>query len=157
MAKTRVRVALAMRIVNLDRIKFNEAVANDCYPCAPPTTQGASRVFSEDDLIVLYVFARLLELNVSLRTAGHLACEFKSQMGAKGNEGSDRIVYVKSESMGHFFASKNYDPDHEKNDREYRGIGRIVLSIEFYVSTIRNLITERIEHERNILGAEDGE
>src|SRR5438132_13846853 len=89
----RVRSAIALQLVNLERLKFNEAVANGHYPCAPITTAGSVRLFAEDDLVALYVFARLLELNVASRRAGQLACEFKSHMRSKGTEDADRIVY----------------------------------------------------------------
>jgi hypothetical protein len=152
--KLRVRSALAMRIANVDRQKFNEAVSNGHCPCAPSTTAGSVRLFSEDDLVVLYVFARLLELQMLPRMAGRLACEFRDEMRSSSSNGSDRIVFVKSENMSHFFSSKHYEPDHEANGRHYPGIGRVILSIDFYVGTIRSVIAARIEDERSILGRE---
>jgi hypothetical protein len=150
----RVRSAIAMRVVNLDRLKFNEAVANDHYPCAPFTTSGSARLFAEDDLVALYVFARLLELNVAPRRAGQLACEFKSHLHSRGEEVVDRVVYVRGQHEEFFTIPNNYDPDHEKKNRGYPGIGRVVLHIEFYVTHIRSIIAEQIEYENSILGNE---
>jgi hypothetical protein len=150
----RVRSAVAMRVVNLDRLKFNEAVANGYYTCAPITTAGSVRLFAEDDLVALYVFARLLELNVAPRRAGQLACEFKSHMRSRGNEAADRIIYVRGQHDDFFTTPKQYDPDHEKKNRAHTGIGRVVLHIEFYLSHIRSIIAEQIEYENSIMGTE---
>jgi hypothetical protein len=164
MPTVRVRSALAMRIANLDRVKFNDAVANGNYPCAPATVRGSVRLFNEDDLVALYFFARLLELNIPPSRAGQLACEAMSAARGRGLEESDRIVLLRSEHDHVFVGSKiklpdgtikTYDPDHEKNGTHYPGLGRVVLAIEFYVSHVRKIIADRIEDERSILGREE--
>ena len=76
--KTRVRAALACRIVNLDRVKFNDAVASGTYPCAPMTMKGSARIFTEEQLLPLFFFARLTEFGIPTGRAGQLACEMAS-------------------------------------------------------------------------------
>src|SRR5688500_12546877 len=72
--KDRVTVGLACRIAGIDRDRFNEAVHAGNYPCAPGTARGATRVFSLDDLVSLYVYVRLLEEEMPSKAAGRLAC-----------------------------------------------------------------------------------
>ena len=172
MSKIHVRAALACRIVGLDRVKFNDAVASGTYPCAPFTTKGSARVFDEDSLFPLYFFARLTEFGIPAGRAGQLACGAARAALERGNEESDRVILLRSETMEHFIGSKSgvpggemkvYDPMHESPGRNPKfpegmqcaGIGRVVFTVEFYVAHVRKIIAERIEHERNIIGEED--
>lgn len=143
-----------MRVARLDRPKFNQAVADDYYRCAPPTVAGSVRLFQEDDLVTLYVFARLLELGVLPRRAGQLACEFKSALRDRNDKPHDRVIYVRGTTDDFWTDADHYDPDHEKKGKGYRGVGPIVMSVEFNVGTIRRLIDEAIEFERSIVGIE---
>jgi hypothetical protein len=153
--KTQVRSAVAMRVVNLDRQRFNEAVANNYYECAPSTVAGSVRLFKEDDLVALFVFARLLELNVLPRRAGQLACELKSSLRDRNHNPSLNVVYVRGTTAGFFIDASAYNPNHEADEnKEYPAAGAIFLSMHFNISTIRRLIRERLEYERSILGIE---
>src|SRR5437870_718030 len=92
--KTRVRAAMACRIVNLDRVKFNDAVANKLYPCAPSTMPGSARAFTEEQLLPLFYFARFTEFGIPAGRAGHLACELNNAMQSEGVDEADRFILL---------------------------------------------------------------
>lgn len=158
--------ALACKIVQLDRLKFNDAVASGLYPCAPATKPGSSRIFDEDGLIPLYFFARLTEFGVTTAVAGRIACDIASSARAKGAEKAERIVFVRG-TDNVFCAlvfpknspknSDTYDPEHEEKGIQYAGIGRVIFTVEFYVKHVRKIIGEALAYEGSILGREDGE
>jgi hypothetical protein len=55
--------------------RFNEYVAAGFYECAPPTTPGRARLFTEEDTVALYFFSWLLnDCDWSPRRAGREAC-----------------------------------------------------------------------------------
>ena len=112
MLETRYRSGVATRIVGLDRQRFNEVVADGDYTCAPATTMRSVRLFTRDDLLPLWVFAGLLALGFSSRSAGELACDLKHAMGVGG--GIDRWVYVRSRYDGSVMAEADYDRLHER-------------------------------------------
>jgi hypothetical protein len=175
--KTRVRAAMACRIANLDRVKFNDAVANKLYPCAPSTIGGSARLFTEEDLLPLYYFARLTEFGIPAGRAGYLACELHNATRHEGVDEADRFILLVGTMTSHIVPSvqkypesvgkppKNYDPLHEQagrseefpNGMSFAGIGRILFTIEFYVKHAREIIAERLAYEASILGEEDGE
>lgn len=165
MARIRVRAPLACRIVGLDRVKFNDAVASGAYPCAPATMKGSARLFDEESLLPLYFFARLTEFGIPASRAGQLACEMASTARQESTQHNDRITFVRGTSHETFLAPTAklpggelkvwYDPDHEKNGMGYHGIGRVLFTIDFYVGHVRQIIADAIEEERNTLGEED--
>lgn len=176
MANYRLRTALACKVVGLDRVKFNDAVASGAYTCAPFTMKGSARIFDEESLIPLYFFARLTEFGLPPSRAGRLACDAASVLRDPASAQTDRVILLRSEGPGteHFIASKSglpggeltiYDPEHEKPGRNpkfpegmcFRGIGRIVLTVEFYIEHVRKIIADRIAYEATILGEEEEE
>jgi len=59
--------------------RFNEYVAGGFYQCAPTTTPGRARLFTEDDAVALYYFSWLLnDCDWSPRGAGQEACLIRS-------------------------------------------------------------------------------
>lgn len=148
MPRTLVRSSFAVRIARLDRVAFNESVANNFYSCAPPTTKGSSRRFTEDDLVGLYIFARLMDMGMLPRHAGPLACQFKE--AASANRDEDRLIYVKGQAVSRMFTGSQYDRDNAKKGTSYRGIGPVITSLEFHVGKIRQIIREAIEKERPV-------
>lgn len=168
----RVRAAMACRIVNLDRVKFNDAVASGTYPCAPMTRAGSARVFTEAELLPLYFFARLTEFGLPASKAGSMSCEMAASASGDQSEPATRIIYVHGQSSNFFVANKskkhnsdeivdNYDPEHETpNDGRptgwhYPGAGRVIFTIEFYVKHVRQIIAQHLAYEASILGEED--
>jgi len=167
---------MACRIVNLDRVKFNDAVANGVYPCAPATRSGSARVFTEEELLPLFFFARLTEFGVLAGKAGRLACEMASVARRDYAEPAERIIYVQCTSDGFFKTNKiklttsglveqDYDPEHEQpgrnpkypNGMAFIGSGRVLFTIDFYIKHVREIIADRLADEASILGEEDPE
>lgn len=169
----RVRAAMACRIVNLDRVKFNDAVASGTYPCAPFTISGKARVFTEGELLPLYFFARLTEFGMPAGRAGQLACQMASSANETHAEPATRIIYVHGQNGSSFFVSNksrrpadgaivdNYDPEHETPNPQYPtgwhypGTGRVIFTIEFYVKHVREIIAQHLAYEASIIGEED--
>ena len=131
-----VRSDFAMRVANFDRQKFNQAVHDGFYPCAPETVAGSVRLFGEWDLVTLFVFARLQDqLGLSPRRAGHLACELHKALQTTDGAGAapDRLVYVRG-TESDCFAPDRYNPDHNY------GVGSVILTVDFHIDTIRRLV-----------------
>lgn len=167
MPKVRIRAQLACSIVGLDRLRFNDAVASGIYPCAPGTRAGSARVFSEDELLPLFFFARLTDFGLSASRAGYLACKMASFAQQESVRDSDRIILLVGTKNECFEGAvtvypeslqqtpKHYDPHHESRGVYYGGLGRVVFSVEFYVAHVRQIISDAIEVERNTLGDDD--
>lgn len=71
-------VSRAMRLADVDPIRFNEAVARGRYRCAPETKSGVGREFNYGQMVALCVFGQLLKLKFSAREAGAYACSSAS-------------------------------------------------------------------------------
>ena len=153
------RAPAAMRIARMDRQKFNEAVADGFYVCAPSAVRGTARVFDEDDLIALFYFGRLTQMNIPSRLAGHLACQVREWLSrvpeeVRGTPAEPRISNLRSISgMGTTFSG--YDPDHHAKGLAYPGCGDIALSIEFNVAQVRAFIRSEIAAELEVLGEDE--
>lgn len=161
---TRVRAAMACRIVNLDRVNFNDACASGTYPCAPATRAGSARVFTEAELPPLFYFARLTEFGLPAGKAGAMACKMAAAASADSSAPATRIIYVHGEfTSGFFIPNKsvrapdgaivdNYDPEHETPNEKhptgfhYPGNGRVIFTIEFYIKPVREMIAERLAY-----------
>ncbi|TWB19213.1 hypothetical protein [Nitrospirillum bahiense] len=165
MSKVRIRAALACRIAGLDRVKFNDAVSNGSYPCAPHTMKGSARLFHEEDLLPLYFFARLTDLGLPASVAGPMSCQIATESRLENAKHNDRITFVKG-VYGSFFTAPTarllngevkiqYDPDHTKNGTHYPGVGPVLFTIDFYVNHVRKIIADAIDVERNTFGEED--
>ncbi|CAN7694145.1 hypothetical protein LJR030_003682 [Rhizobium sp. LjRoot30] len=171
----RIRAAMACRIVNLDRVRFNDAVASGTYPCAPSTRSGAARIFTEGELLPLYFFARLTEFGIPATLAGRLSCEMGTTAILDTSEPAERIIFIKGQFGSSFFTPnkslipakpgeiKVYDPEHETPNEKhptgwhYPGIGRVIFTIDFYIKHVREIIADQIAYEMSILGEEDDE
>ena len=171
--KFKVRATLACRIVNLDRVKFNDAVATGTYPCAPATRSGAARIFTEEDLLPLFFFARLTEFGIPAARAGQLSCEMADRARSDDAEPAERIIFVKGQGGSSFFTPNKvkvpatgeirvqYDPEHETpsekhpNGFHYPGTGRVIFTIDFYIKHVRKTIADHIAYEASILGKDE--
>ena len=169
----RVRAAMACRIVHLDRVKFNDAVASGAYPCAPSTRSGSARIFDEADLLPLYFFARLTEFGIPAGKAGAMACEMAATARQAYAEPATRIIYVHGTfSSGFYLPNKirrpadgvivgNYDPEHETPSEQhptgwhYPANGRVIFTVEFYVKHVREIIAHNLASEASILGEDE--
>lgn len=70
----------ACRVAGIDKQRFNEAVAAKRYPCAPEVKKGGTRTFNQDDMVALFVYARLIEQDMPASVAGEIACDLRSRL-----------------------------------------------------------------------------
>ena len=89
------RAATACALAGIDNKRFNEAVAKDFYPCGPKARRGSARKFTEDDVVALFVYARLLDQEMPQRLAGQVACQVRSEI--EKDPGADEVRVLKSE------------------------------------------------------------
>lgn len=66
--------ALACAISGAHPDRFNEAVANGNYPCAPRTKAGKKRSFAVNDIIAMRVYKMALDTGTRPEWAGKKAC-----------------------------------------------------------------------------------
>lgn len=123
-----VTTARAASFAKISRIKFNEAVADGYYACAPETVAGSTREFDELDVIGVYVFARMLDIGMIPRRAGPLACEFREMLRQRPALDS---VHVTITPAG---ARRIIDRP--------PGRGTYVFSMEFNIKTIKEAIAK---------------
>jgi hypothetical protein len=81
----------ACALAGIDNKRFNEAVAKNFYQCAPEARRGSARKFTEDDVVSLFVYSRLLEQQIPQRLAGKVACQVKSKITENPNVSEVRI------------------------------------------------------------------
>lgn len=70
----------ACKVARIDKQRFNEAVAAGRYPCAPAVKKGGTRYFNQDDMVALFVYARLIEQDIPASVAGEIACDLRSKL-----------------------------------------------------------------------------
>lgn len=107
------RAAEACALAGVDNKRFNEAVAKDHYPCAPAARRGSARKFTEDDVVALFVYARLVEQKIPQRQAGQVACQVRSKI--QDDPEADEVRVLKFEEHG----EKMFGPEHKKIAGEY--------------------------------------
>lgn len=124
-----IRAADAKTLAGIDRVKFNDLVAQGYYPCAPETKKRSARDFELPDVIGLVAFGRMLELGVLPRRAGPWACEIVRQV----RENPDiRTVHINRHADNNPSISFDGPPI---------GLAPIFASLVIEVATIRNVAT----------------
>lgn len=150
------RSNVAMSIANVDRVAFNEAVADGHYGCAPGTTKGKVRKFDSTDILVLYIFGRLREFGFAVNKAGNLTCRLldflKESESARLDVASKPSVtcvvgYTGSrEGMISYFT---FDRDVKPRwEHAQTGVQFFVLTIE--LANVRRLIDMAVEEEAQL-------
>ena len=132
----------AVEIAHVDRTKFNEAVADGHYACAP-ALEGKSRVFGRDDLLILYLFGRLIGQEgqrYSTRIAGHIATKLHGCI-RRSKDAKSRVFIIRAVNDAVFYASS--DDGVTANTSEYAGLP--VASVE-----VINLPAIRKMLDRNV-------
>lgn len=82
---TDLAIATACRAAEVDYDNFTLTVAAGSYPCLPLAANGASRCFDETDLLVLYIYGRLLSFGFGSLRAGEYACRIHAAIKANAN------------------------------------------------------------------------
>ena len=72
---------IACQVAGIEKQRFNEAVAAGRYKCAPDVRKGGTRTFDHNDIVTLFVYARLIEQEIPARVAGEIACSLRSKLG----------------------------------------------------------------------------
>lgn len=154
--KRKISTAQACDVAAVDRLRFNEAVAEGFYPCAPPTTKGIARQFGEDDLVVLVIYGQLLEVGVTPRHAGYIACKVLSCLEShayrhRSDEAPPEPVITLFKVGGYFLVKLAEEVSSSASEI---GLGErtfpVLLRINFEIGNIRRIITRRIDEiERN--------
>jgi hypothetical protein len=122
----------AMRVAGIDRIKFNEAIADGFYRCAPATSPGRERVFDSIDIIGMFVFGRLVAIGFSARYAGNYASEVVEAIRGKTKSANMRITKTEKELI---FRLQPGDGE----PKEYW------IGIEFNITAISNELARRFK------------
>ena len=136
----------ACRVVNIDRQKLADSIANGEYPCAPETTPGVARVYEINDLVCLYIFARLTERGEPAKRAGEIACSIRAQLERTPN--TTRVVLVEA-VMG---AKAAFDGEQWDLSREDFKPGSPMLRQSiWHVGAVRALVTQALADEAKVL------
>src|SRR5262249_34043445 len=103
-------------------------------------------------------------------------CEMAAVASIDYAEPAERIIYVQCSNDSFFKTNKvkqpetgtvelDYDPEHEEpgrnpkypNGMTFRGCGRVLFTIDFYIKHVREMISDHLAYEASILGEDDSE
>lgn len=142
MGSIQYRPQFAFRAADVDRHRFNEAVAAGNYPCAPRVLAGAPRVFNERQVLTLMVYGRLLHFGLSPSTAGDWAC--KVDLGLRRAPKAERIT-LEFDETGLIDAGDADDPELE---------GELAYFV-IDVGALRKRLEAEVAKEQAIVGADN--
>ncbi len=151
MTPQKARTAVAARIARIDRQRFNEIVAAGHYPCAPKTTKGASRVFGVDDLIALFLFARLAEHGFAPANAGQVACLVRSQLTNEGSADETFVCIARAVNGATFAALGSKINADASRFSELP----ILYTTKYHIPNIREIVLAGLAEEAGIIGEDD--
>lgn len=148
----RAKTGLAVEIAKVDRDRFNEAVAAGHYPCAPRTLRGTTRLFEVEDVVALWVYGRLIDEGVPPRNAGSIVCDLLNQVLKNDvyNEVAEEVVEVRTWAV-RFFVPSNQP----SATVDYTAGAPVSFRRTWPLGRVRREIIERLEWERDNLGADD--
>lgn len=152
------RTALAVRIARVDRDRFNEAVADGFYGCAPSTARGSARVFDEADMIALFCYGRMIDEGMSPRSAGSIACgvlEHVRNTDAAAAEGLSKPAPSVSRAVGIGNGKATFVNRDDRFAPSLRGVGDVAMEIRFNIAAVRAHVRKELDEEKQILGDED--
>lgn len=145
MSQLKARTKLACEIARIDPARFNEAVHFNKYHCAPSTSPGSARVFTEDDIVALMIYRQMLDAGMSSEKAGAYACEALARFRDKPEV---EVVSYMVSSIG--FAGMLVGAINPES--KYGAFSDKAFSISFYIKELRAYVREQLEYERSILG-----
>lgn len=145
MTQLKARTKLACEIARIDPARFNEAVHFNKYHCAPSTSPGSARVFTEDDIVALMIYRQMLDAGMSSEKAGAYACEALARFRDK--QEVEVVSYVVSTTgfAGMFVGAV-------RPEGKYGAFADKAFSLSFYVNELRAYVRQCLEYERSILG-----
>lgn len=145
--KSKARAALACEIAGIDRQRFAEAIASANFPCAPPTARGSARVFDVDDIVVVCIYARLLNLGLQPHRAGTYACQaFNSPQFRDGDEVV--TVAVPIDGLRAYPGGPPFVNDEQADQL-------CAITINYHIESLRKYVVEKLEESAAILGSDE--
>lgn len=132
------KAVLAAKIARIDREKFNGAIADGYYTCAPKTVRGASRIFDVNDIVCMTIYGRMLENLMTPLAAGKMACGLRDYL--KNHPDAERAIYIQSAGFGSAWMGIE---DYDKN-AGYLGGYEIMWVSEFRLKEIRERVTREL-------------
>jgi hypothetical protein len=127
----------AAKVANLDRQRLNEYIAAGDYRCAPETVSGRTRLFDEEDLIALFIFARMLERGHRPKAAGKIAEQILK--GLRDQPGAERILIGENVAFtGYWYGGKSI----ELPSADFAG-NRVLGRTEYDVAAVREIVRRR--------------
>lgn len=142
--------SIAMRIVRLDRNKFNQAVADGHYPCAPGARPGARRIFDLPDLIGLWFFARHTEEGETARRAGETACSIAA--GIRREPNTSRVAFARGVYGGVWAGLTDSYMNLDATKLDGHPLQEVHI---FYIDGVREMILQALAVEDRIVGSDD--
>lgn len=149
MTKLRATMALAAEIADIDRQRFNEAVAEGFYPCAPKTVPGRARTFGLLDLLALKLYGQLLSEGITPRYAGGVACEFLAFLQC--NPDAEKALHVRTQMGSPVWLL----PEHFDDEATHMSGTGIISVREWRLSFWRDLAVYMLEDAANVVGSKD--
>ena len=137
----KVKLGLACEIAGLEKQQFNQAVHEGHYSCAPAVAQGGTRLFEINDLIALFIFARLRQNGMSVAGSGEWACKIRALIDdPKFDEAAATANVVITPKRIHFQIAGKFSPA----AKSFKGEPAI-FSASWAISGIRQLILDEID------------
>ncbi|MDG4650438.1 hypothetical protein P6F26_18500 [Roseibacterium sp. SDUM158017] len=138
----------ACQAAGIDKQRFNEAVAAGRYPCAPAVRKGGTRTFRRDDIVALFVFARLIEQDIPARVAGEIACALRTKLDAFPNARELKVPRYSEQGKTPIVQETGTSPpEYEEHS--------VLVQMAFDVAGIRNEIGRRLKNEAGTTKQDD--
>ena len=141
-----------MRIARIERNKFNQAVSDGLYPCAPETKPGSRRLFEVPDLIGLHFFARMTERGELPRIAGSIVCRIIDEVRQKPD--AER-VYLAMAMNGANYSSSGDNSVNIAVGNVFAGDVPLEEVRAFQVANVRKLVLAGLADEAGVVGEDD--
>lgn len=155
MIDLKARTALATDIAMVNPMRFNEAVADGFYPCAPETVRGSTRVFDVNDIVVLRTYGRLTDEGLPPRSAGPMACGLRDLL--RSHPDAERVVYVQISLGSPTWLLQEHFEKSSKWTNGVRFFSKVdIVSVrEFYLKQTRARIVHMLTEESKNLGRDE--
>lgn len=153
MKNYRFKTSLACDIAGVDRAQLNEVISGGYYGCAPAAAKGATRIFSVEQTVTLFIFGHMVRLGISARKAAEWACLLDWEV--QQLNGEDGFVSILHDVYGlrtvHTFENGRSIPV------AISGRGLTGSALAFDVGAIRKQIIARGDEEFSspVLGDDD--
>jgi hypothetical protein len=141
----------ACSVARIDSRRLNEHIFNKEYNIAPATVPGRARLFSENDLICLFIFARLVERDNKASEAGKIAAAIHNKLFLYP-DAKEATILEFANYPGICEAQMPEGPE-----KLWYKAGTLLRSQTFHLEGIRLLVRKAVEEERKIIGDPDSE